>query len=469
MGKRILNCFLFAALVCALFMSPFEGFGADQPWKDRLGSIVAKAKLKPGSYGLTVMELESGRLLFSQGEKNLLNPASSIKVITAATALDRLGPNHRFETVLYRSSSDLCLQGGGDPSLVTERMWILAEEAVRSGLTGKEENLIVDESLFGANRAYAADFSSDQVRSFTAPISSLSVNFNSLTLLVEPTIPGKPPKVWLKPDLPLFEIINQAKTVKKRKTRPLTAEIRTGPFPLRVTVKGEISTSKSRKKLYRAVPEPALYAGHVLAEHLRRAGFPLLGKIRKGACPKDAVELVRFKSKPLSQIVFSLNKFSNNFIAEMLVRAMGKEPTASSGLRAMKGWLKQAGIPTGEIQLGNGSGLSRATRISSSALAQIVRYAARKLSIGPEFLASLGIGAVDGTLRRRFHHTPAAGKVRAKSGSLRDVSSLTGLVDNPEVGPVVFAFLFRVRAGQVWRMQHLEEALITRLAGGKSR
>jgi serine-type D-Ala-D-Ala carboxypeptidase/endopeptidase (penicillin-binding protein 4) len=207
----------------------------------------------------------------------------------------------------------------------------------------------------------------------------------------------------------------------------------------------------------------------LFADQFRRGGGAIGGKIRTAPCPSGAAILLEFPSKPLSQIVFDLNKFSNNFIAEMLLRAAGSDPKPESGLAQLTAWMAQRGIPAAGTVLDNASGLSRKTRISARTLVSIVRSAANDLTVGPEFLASLGIAGTDGTLHRRFLGTPAERKVRAKSGSLSGAVSLTGVLETEGGEKLAFSTIFNVPSKPNWELQRLEERLILAWVGSKSR
>jgi D-alanyl-D-alanine carboxypeptidase/D-alanyl-D-alanine-endopeptidase (penicillin-binding protein 4) len=452
----------FASLLVLWASAPLA---AEGPWAGITATILQNERLPSATYGIEVRDLESGALLFSDGGENLLNPASSIKVLTSAAVLSKLGPNHRFTTVLKRSGDDLCLIGGGDPSLVNETMWLLAEEARRKGVARIAGQLIADDSLFPATRDHLEEFEGDGARAFTAPIGALSVNFNSLTIHAEPTGIGTPPRLFLDPDLPIFRLKNRARTVRKAARGDLSASIEPEGGFFSITVGGNVSAATERTTIYRAIPDPALYAAAVFARHL---GIDA-GKIRKGKCPPDGSPLLEFPSKPLSQVVFDLNKFSNNFIAEMLLRSTGGEPRGESGREEMRSWLVRRGIPAAGTVLDNASGLSRKTRVSPRTLVAVVRAAANDLAIGPEFLASFGIAATDGTLHRRFRDLPPGAVLRAKSGSLSGVVSLTGVLQRPDGTRAAFCTIFNTPSKPNGAMQRLEERLIGAWIDAKSR
>lgn len=452
-----------AASVSALsliFIGTGASEGSDQPWKAKLAPIVRSAKLSSGTYGLEFRRLRDGQVLYSDGAETLLSPASSIKVLIAATALSKFGPDHRFYTTLLRSGQDYCLKGGGDPSLVSETLWLMAQEARRRGAADIPAKLIADDSLFPALRTADGDFQGDEYRAFTAPYGALSLNYNSLTIIAEPTQVGKPAKVHLEPELPLFALSASVKTVTKAGKPDLGAEITTDGGRMRVRVFGLVGAETGEQAIYRSVPSPALYAGNLFAEQVRQFGGTVKGPILAGTCPNEAKEVFQFESKPLSQIIWGMNKFSNNFIAEMLLRAVGTSPTVESGLEAVHAWLAEEKIDTKGLVLENASGLSRKTRISPRTLTSILAKASSNLRYGPEFLSSLGIAGVDGTLHRRMKNSAAEGVIRAKSGRLMGVASMTGLFATPEDGNIAFAMIFNLGPAKENEAQNLEDRIL---------
>lgn len=443
--------------------APKEAVATPHPWNVHLKPVLLQAKLPAQSYGIEVRELYSNKVLFAENADLAFNPASSIKILTAAAALAKLGLDHRFYTYVLKSANNICLKGGGDPSLVSERMWLLVQGLHRKGLLKIQGDLIADESQFKLSTAYGKAFKGDHHRAFVAPISALSINFNSVTIHVTPTELGKPPHVSLEPSLPsYFTIQNQAKTSLGKKNT-LRVLLQTQNSGVKIIVQGAIGRDHKPEKVYRAIPDPSMYTAQVFAELFQRSGGSFQGTIRKGICPKEAQEVLQFKSKPFSQVVADLNKFSNNFIAEMILKSMEQASSSQNGLDLIRLWLAQSGIDAPELVLKNASGLSRETRISAHTLTSIVRLASLRLSIAPEFLHSLGIAAMDGTLQHRFEGTPGYGRVRAKSGSLKNAVSLTGLIDYKTSRPLVFTFLFRTKPGQAWRAQKLEERLILKI------
>ena len=421
--------------------------------------ILAKSGLISGRYGIDIRRLENGDAIFVKNENKNFNPASSIKVLTAALALESFGPTHQFETHVYQEDRDLCIQGKGDPSLVNEELWRMAEE-IRSKGVKKVHNIIADDHYFSAFKPYAASFSGDKHRAFTSLIGSLSANYNSIAVRARGAKLGKPAHLFLEPDVLGFKIHNQSRTTKIARRGNLRVHVSQGKKGYVVKALGNVGLNKKEVVAYGSVPNPPLYTVTILSEHLRRAGVVKTGKLLKGRCRASEEPIVKFKSRPLSQIVWGMNKFSNNFIAEMLAaNLMKKHQMKNFELWALE-QVKKMGVSTIAMRMASASGLSRANRISARALGGILTYAAKHPVYGPEFQASLSIGASDGTLKRRFRSLPSPQHLRAKSGSLIAVTSLVGLMHTKKYGWVQYVFLFNGQKLLNWNLRSLEERIL---------
>jgi D-alanyl-D-alanine carboxypeptidase/D-alanyl-D-alanine-endopeptidase (penicillin-binding protein 4) len=211
-----------------------------------------------------------------------------------------------------------------------------------------------------------------------------------------------------------------------------------------VLVSGAFPLGSEPLSYWRSVSMPSRYAAAVLRTQLEAQGVRVRGPTRLSSAPEGAVELFRFKGETVGEIVWKLNKYSNNFIAEQLTKKLGAEvygPPGSwtKGARALGEFLHSVGIEDRQAVIADGSGLSRRNRVSPQTLVALVRSAARGFASGPEFLASLPIGGLDGTLEDRMES--GAIPVRGKTGHLRRVSSLSGVVPGAEGRWLAFAIL----------------------------
>ena len=192
------------------------------------------------------------------------------------------------------------------------------------------------------------------------------------------------------------------------------------------------------------VEDPALYAGDVFRTELTRQGILVAGGLRSGAAPEDAVLIVKRTSPPLSHVLALLNKPSDNLIAEVLLKSLGRavkgSGTTEAGIEAVMEVFAQVGMDTGAIRMVDGSGLSRLNLVTARSIAALLGY----MRVHPQwnvFVNSLPTAGVDGTLRGRMKGTAAEGRVRAKTGYLSRVSSLSGYVNTRSGERLVFSIL----------------------------
>lgn len=433
-------------------------------WSKEIETIMQKNGIANDQYGMEIRNLSGDKIYFSANSKQSFNPASTIKLLISIIALEKLGPQYKFQTQLKKQGKDLCLVGLGDPSLVYEDLFLMVEEFLRSPSFEKKsiDNIIIDESFFPTTRQYNDEFEDDSQRSFTAPLSSVSLNYNSVTIFVKPGTVGNKPFIYTEPRSTYFVIHNQAKTVSAG-SKTIGVNVETKPDKVEISVSGQIPIQDNGSIIYRAVTEPSIYAGYILKDQLIRAGVTVTGSLQKMRCTPDAAEIVTYKSKPLSQIMMGMNKFSNNFIAETLLYHLGEQPTSQSGLDKMIAWSKQKSLPLENVKIQNASGLSRDNSLTPIFLWELLSYGKNSFQISPELMASLPIAGLDGTLKRRFHGDSTTGNIRAKSGSLKNTVSLVGSIQTAQKGELLFAFLFKTQGKTMQQIQLIEEKILEKV------
>jgi D-alanyl-D-alanine carboxypeptidase/D-alanyl-D-alanine-endopeptidase (penicillin-binding protein 4) len=430
-----------------------------------LDAILAEAPLSGARAGVVVASLRTGEVLYARNPDVLLNPASNVKLVTTAAALARLGPAYRFETEVLADPTGgaaraLYVRGKGDPSLVTERLWALAADLRLAGVT-KVGDLVVDESWFDGERIGPGFDQEEGDRSYLAPSGAASLNFNTVAIHVAPgDRPGQRGRVAVEPASGFLELVNRTTTVRASARRHLVPSSQ--PLPggrQRIVVEGRLPAGSRPQAIWRRIDEPALYLGHTLAALLELRGVQVTGKVRVGSVPAGARLVHVAESEPLAEIVRYLNKGSNNFVAEQLLRTLGAELRGSpgtwgKGVAAVEDFLAEVGIPRGAYVMRNGSGLNDANRFSARQLVTLLRFMWGRFRVGPEYAASLPVAGHDGTLRWRLEGTDADGRVRAKTGTLENVTSLSGYVEGGADGPLAFAVIvndFPGRAGSAVR------------------
>lgn len=406
-----------------------------------------------GGLSVKVEVLGSGKTLFSHNPKLQLLPASSAKLVTTLTALEKLGPGFTYETKVYAKGGDLILQGNGDPYLVSERLWLLVRDVARAGIK-RVGAIRVNNSNFSEDYRGLIDWD-DSGEPFTAVVAATSLNFNSLEVHIVPVPGGKKPRVELGP-VPhgYATLLNEAKMVPGSKrsitVTPVRAEANREVF--RVT--GTVGKDAAPGIEYASVSHPESYLAHVFAAMLREQGITVtrdFGGSSFGPLDAGASLVATQGSLPLLDQVRLLNTFSNNFMTEQVFQAIGATngggPASIAKSRRAALEFLRAREPCREAELDNGSGLSWKTRVSSSCFVELLQNSYRDFRIFADFIGSLPIGGQTGTLKSRFKKAGNGfepWKVRAKTGTLWSRQAVTSLVGFTQAGSgelVAFAIL----------------------------
>jgi len=343
---------------------------------------------------------------------------------------------------------DLVVRGGGDPVLNSEDWWRLAADLHRSGLRRVRGDVLVDDSAFD-HEFWRPSWGHISARAYHAPIGALTANYGAFFVRVSPAArSGGSVRVEIDPPVGYLKVVNRAVTGSSRSTPSLVVERGKDEGGREVVaVRGVVRAGDEPDLFPRSVKDPALYAGAVLAMQLEANGIAVDGRVRRVAESAEGAELLRFRGRPLSRIVQLFMKYSNNAIAESLVKAMGRGQEGSrpgswsEGLAEMRRRLERLGLPLDDLVFVDGSGLSPRDRVSPRLLVAALRVGRRSFGFGPEFVAAFPIAARDGTLEKRA--SGSLGHVRAKTGLLSDqrVTSLSGFAALPTGETALFSIL----------------------------
>ena len=430
------------------------------------------AKKNGGELGASVIDLGSGQRLAASSEHKLLNPASNQKLLTAAAALARLGPDFRFTTGLYGNLKDavvegLVLRGNGDPSLESAHLSRLARALVDLGAKRVEGDVLVDQSRFDSRFVPPAfEQQPDEWSSFRAPVSAVALERNTLTFDVMGQRAGAGAKVVVSPS-GFARLENAVMTTAAGSGQAIQATLRQEGGRLLARLSGHVAEGVPRVRLTRRIDDPRLYSGYALIDMLRGLGVEIRGTVREGG--SDVINRLTFQqSAPLSALVYELGKSSDNFYAEMILKALGAEKalpgTSAGGADAVVEWLREVGAFEPGTVVKNGSGLFDANRVSAATLSSALVAAYRDPAIGPEFVAQLAIGGVDGTLRSRFRAHRKTRAIRAKTGTLARVVALSGYVlRSGGRPPLAFAFIVSGLPGKQREARDRIDAVVEKL------
>jgi D-alanyl-D-alanine carboxypeptidase/D-alanyl-D-alanine-endopeptidase (penicillin-binding protein 4) len=411
-------------------------------------------------WGIEVRGLTSGRLLYARNAEKSFRPASTLKLVTTAAALDLFGPDARLRTTVEttgrldgrgRILGDVYLVGRGDPDLsgrfasdnelaVFEE---LAEALRAAGVRRIEGRVVGHEGAFTGDRRGSDWGWEDLTWSYGAEVSALSFNDNTVELKL---LPGEraldPALLEMSPRSSYYSVASTAVTTSAGAKRDLTLvrdpgsnRIRiTGALPIGETWEGRV-----------ALEDPARYAATVFAEVLEAKGIRVTGPVATSSdsLPLESRVLAAHESPTFSEMLKVVNKESQNLHAEMLLRLLGQrtrgEGSVAAGHEAVQAFLARLGVAA-DWGLEDGSGLSRSDLVSPRGLVALLAAMARHPEAAP-FRESLAVMGVDGTLKSRLKGTPAEGRIQAKTGTLRLVNALAGYATRPAGEPLVFSIV----------------------------
>lgn len=450
-------------------------------------------------WGIAIVNLRTGERLYDRNDGRNFMPASNQKLLTAAAALDRLGPTFRYQTRVYADGpvrngvldGDLVVRGSGDPTiggheqrsdpLQVFRAW--ADSLKTRGITRITGDVIGDDDVFD-DVALGVGWSwDDEAYAYSAEMGGLAFNENAISMRVRGQRPGQRARItWSPFNTNYVTVDNQTTTV--RRGLGIDEEYErvrsTNRFRVATTVPAGVT---EREDL--AIHNPTRFFVHVLREVLERNGIAVDGRAvdvddvatppRYGA--RGMRQVASFTSIPLRDIVQTLNVESHNLYAEQVFKTLavvdppprtGLPPrSAALGARAVKATMGAASVDTATVQVVDGSGLSRQNLVSPRALVQLLSYmwTHSDPDVSQAFFTSLPVGGRNGTLEYRFRgREPASGNVRAKTGTLSNVSALSGVVTSARGTPLAFTIVANHYVTRSSRVRRAQDVIVNALA-----
>lgn len=428
------------------------------------------------AFAVAMVPMDTNEAPFWHQPDKAMNPASAMKLVTTYAALELLGPHHQWGTNVYADGSvgkdtlngDMYLRFTGDPQLTEDRLWQVLRDVRNAGVKHITGNFVLDASRIKMprNPVKFNDTGGKPFAPFLVEPSPFLVNYNLHHL--QGRVVGNTAVATLTPSIPSVELVNQLRVGGSQcPAADNVLKVRHTPQPnsrTQVVLSGEISPTCKLNRYLSLLPHQ-VYTTELVGHIWRQLGGTMNGSVGFGVVPSGASVLAQTYSRDVATMMRDINKWSNNVMAQQMFlnigathRKGGDQDDASSARRQIDAWLRGKGIATEGLVLENGSGLSRNERLTVRQTARMLesawhsRYAA-------EFIASLPLVALDGTLRRRMRGSSLVGEGHLKTGSLNNARALAGYMrDKDGNGWVLVAYVNHPNAGAA--LPVLDEALV---------
>jgi len=437
--------------------------------QQKVAQYLKRTGARSADWGIQIFDPEDNKVLVEVNPDNAFLPASVIKVVTTAAAVEKLGPDFRYRTGVYTNGTlnengvldgDIILVGRGDPNLLDaygdlgqpSALLDLAEKIKELGIREIIGDVVGDDSYFApsGNGKGGADMGT----LYGAPVTALSINNNIIKVTARAPRSGKVVTVEIEPRAGHFRIRNRAVIGKRGVKQTLSVQLLRESNTL--VISGTLPVSKTVTRTV-VLNKPAETTAAIFKDELEQRGIKINGKVRaihygdKQARFKESwTFLTEHKSLPLVRGLEIINKRSQNLHAEMLLRTLGAElhgvGASKAGLEAVKAFLVEAGIDNENISLSDGSGLSRENFLTPRFQTTLLEFLLRRPYFDL-FFNTLAVSGTDGTLRNRLSEESVKGFIRAKTGSLNGVNTLSGYITTQSGKNLIFSiFANRVTA-----------------------
>ncbi|MFL1476041.1 D-alanyl-D-alanine carboxypeptidase/D-alanyl-D-alanine endopeptidase [Pseudomonas grimontii] len=447
-----------------------------------LDHLLADPALNGATVSVMVRDARSGSTLYQHNPRARLIPASNLKLLTTAAAMDVLGPQYRFSTQLLsngtqqgeRLAGNLYLRGLGDPTTQFADYQALAAQLASQGVRQVQGDLVFDDTWFDAERLGVDWAQDDESTYYGAQISALTVSpntdFDAGTLLVTAKAPvalGQPVSVVVSPSTDYVQLSNRAVSGPGN-SYGITRQHGTNLLQLT----GALAPGKQSRQ-WVSVWEPTQLVANLFEQALAQQGIQVLGRrVIGGVSPSTATLLAEHQSAPLQALITPLLKLSNNNMSEALLKAMGRKTanagTAAAGVAAVAAFMQRQGLDPATLSQVDGSGLSRRNLVSAQNLTDLLLVTAKQPWFDAWYNALPIAGNADrmtgGSLRYRLRGTAAENNLHAKTGSMAGVSSLSGYITDAQGRRLVFSMISNNYVSDAAPVRALENRLALALA-----
>ena len=410
-------------------------------------NLLNKYGIPTSAVSLEVRDADSNKKILSINSDNPRNPASVIKTLTTLSALEILGPNYQWKTRYLVDgeikngvlNGDLIFQGGGDPFITTDRFWRQVMLLRQRGIKKITGSLVIDNSYFDIAEHDRSAFDGRPTRNYNVGPDAALVNFSSTGLVIHPianqiVVFADPPLT----DLVIDNRMSPKQGACKSKYNGWSYDIDKQEEKTIARFKGTYNIKCGQHTISRSFFSNNEYAFRLFKFLWNQSGGIFENGYRVSATPKSAIEIINFPSVPLSDAITSINKASNNVMSRQLFLSLGahrdlseidRRGTLDRARQKIKDWLIVNGISMPKLYIDNGSGLSRDSRMTTNNLADLLRHGWNS-NYRAEFLSSLSLSSLDGTMRKRLHKTGLRGRARIKTGLINGVRSMAGYVNS---------------------------------------
>ncbi|WP_295613716.1 D-alanyl-D-alanine carboxypeptidase/D-alanyl-D-alanine-endopeptidase [Chamaesiphon sp. GL140_3_metabinner_50] len=418
-----------------------------------INAIVDRPELRRYRWGIVVQTLNSNTQLYNRDGDRLFIPASNVKLITTAVALRQLGTTTRLRTSIYQlpntgNMTNLLVVGRGDPSLTVSGLQSIAQQLQQRGIK-QIGQLSFDDGYFRGAQINGDWEWGDLSTDYAPAINGLMLNQNSNPLIVSSGRVGMPLQyTWQDPSLNNWQVDNQSLTVPTSPAGNINAIAIFGKPTIRLT--GQLAINSTPTQIDLPIVNPAESFISALRQNLTRSGMTIAStRLVLGQATINLPEIAAINSPTITELITETNQRSNNIYAEVLLRSIGRthpehytssEDTSNLGIALVKQNLTAMGVDSQAYSLRDGSGLSRHNLVTPTAFVRVLSTMATT-PMGQIYRDSLPLSGVSGSLKNRMQGTVAQGIVRAKTGSLSGVASLSGYINPPQYSPLVFSII----------------------------
>ncbi|HWL25430.1 MAG TPA: D-alanyl-D-alanine carboxypeptidase/D-alanyl-D-alanine-endopeptidase [Ureibacillus sp.] len=483
--KKKISIMAFAWMLVLSLLSGFSNFASAEElqtstFDETIKSIVDE-KLTGGDVSITIRDSNSGEIVYNYNGDTPIKPASNTKLLTTAAALDVLGDDYRFTTSLYISGKiangvlkgDVYLQGQGDPTLMDTDLKKFAEDLKALGVQKIDGRIVGDDKWFDGDLLTPGIWANDESWYYAAPISALTTSpntdYDSGTIIVDvaATQVGEKPSYEITPHIGDLEFVNEAITGAAGTSNTLTVErtYRTN----QIVITGNLPVGKTFRD-WITVQDPTTHTLTMFKALLAEAGIDYTkDKLFEAATPNSAQLVSTKESMPLKELLIPYMKLSNNGIADILVKTMGKvknhHGSTNAGLKVLREYGESVGLNMNDWFTEDGSGMSHENHVSSILVSDLL-YQVQSEEWFDTYFTSLPVAAnsqrmVGGTLRTRLNTPLTAGKVFAKTGSLTGVSALSGYIVANSGKSYIFSILVQNKSGATTGIDEIVKAIAT--------